>query len=86
MQTSFVLTLDLSKALNESWVRRLARQGSEVVKGGDPLVDITDGLGDQVGEGSVAAVNPAARSDTVSFVLKLARVKFMELLEQSFLE
>jgi hypothetical protein len=77
----FVLALNVSKLLNEDRVLCVASEGLEHVQGTDPLINRSNGLTNEITEGSIAAVDPAARSNTISFVLNLSRVELVKFFE-----
>jgi hypothetical protein len=53
----------------------------KVVEGGDPLVDATKGITDEIGELWVAAMDPSSWGNTVSLVLDFTWVEVIEFLE-----
>jgi hypothetical protein len=59
---------------------------SQVVESGDPLVDTTEGVTDELGELWVAAMDPSSWGDTVGLVLEFTWVELIELTEDSLLE
>ena len=73
--------LDVDELLLEVGVSRIGHQLLEVLERGNPLVNTTEGIGKQIRQGRVAAVDPTTRGDTVGLVLELAGVELIELTE-----
>lgn len=83
----FFQAFDCLELVHENWVGRNGRQMIKLAHVANPLANtVTQSIRDQVRKLSVAAVNPASRSYTISLVLDLARVEFVEFLEESGLE
>ena len=83
----FVLSLNLSKLLNESWISSLRSQlGLKNLHVGDPFVNTSNIITDQLGKAWVTAMNPSALSNTVGLVLNFLTIELMEILENCFLE
>lgn len=78
-----VLTLDFDESFLEVAISGIGHKLLEVLKRSDPFVNTTEGVGEQLRQGRVAAVNPTTRRDTVGLVLELARIELIELAEDS---
>jgi len=85
-ELALVLLLDSDELVLELSVGSVWHQLSQVVESGDPLVDTTEGVTDELGELWVAAMDPSSWGNTVGLVLELAWVELIELTEDSLLE
>lgn len=85
-QSSLVLLLDINELILELLVGGVRHQVSQVVESGDPLINTSESLTDQVRKSWVAAVDPSSWSNTVGLVLELAWVKCVEFAENSIFQ
>ena len=83
LELGLVLAFDLGEASYEVGVRSLVGELLESIKVGDPLVHRAYSVADELRQARVAAVQPTARSNTISLVLDLARIQAVELREDS---
>lgn len=83
---ALVLLLDSDELVLELSVASVWHQLSQVVESGDPLVDTTEGVTDELGELWVAAMDPSSWGNTVGLVLEFTWVELIELTEDSLLE
>lgn len=85
-QSSLVLYLNLNELVLELLVSCIWHQVPQVVKGGDPLIDTTKGLTDEIRESRVAAVNPSSWSNSISLVLKFTWIEGIKFTENGVLK
>ena len=71
-ESNLVLGLDLDELVNESLVGGIWHQKLQVVQSGDPLVNSSKSVTDELREFWVAAMDPSSWGNTVSFVLKFS--------------
>lgn len=86
LESCLVLSLDLNEAVLERLVSGVWGKLLEVLQRGDPLIDASKSVTDQLRQSRVAAVDPSSGSDTVRLVLELSFVELIELLENGGLE
>ena len=80
-----VLDLDLDELVNEGLVGSIWHKELQVVESGDPLIDTTEGVTDQLRKFWVAAVDPSSWGNTVGLVLELSWVELVKFLEKGSL-
>mgnify|MGYP001470367576 CR=1 FL=1 len=86
LQLGLVLPLDVDESVLEGLISGIWYKLLKVLEGGDPLIDTTKGITEQVGESWVAAMDPSSWCDTIGLVLELSFVELIELLEDGGLE
>lgn len=86
LQLHLVLSLDFDEVGHEVGVVSVRHELLQVVERGDPLVDATESIADQLGETWIAAMNPSSGSNSVRLVLEFSWIELMELLEDGLLE
>jgi hypothetical protein len=82
-ELGFVLLFDLDELLLELLVVSIWDQFSQVVNSGDPFINSTECITDELGESWVAAMDPSSWSNSIGLVLELSRIQLIEFTENS---
>ena len=85
-ESHLVLVLDLDELVNESLVGGIWHQKLQVVQSGDPLINSSEGVTDELRKFWVAAMDPSSWGNTVGLVLELSWIESIKFLEKSGLQ
>ena len=85
-ESSLVIVLDFDESINKGLVSSVWHEELQVIESGDPLVNTSEGITDELGKFWVAAMDPSSWGNTVCLVLKLTWVKLIEFLEKGSLQ
>ena len=85
-ESHFVLVLDLDELVNESLVGGIWHQKLQVVQSGDPLVNSSKSVTNELREFWVAAMNPSSWGNTICLILELSWIESIKFREKSGLQ